>query len=136
VNLGCASLGLGRGDPGGIIGRTKYSGVPSPPCSIHIDSPKAVLSGWPSIGSSGRRDGGPVLRGRPEDSPSGAPRPNAASPHPQNWRSHPTSEVAHMCRMGYPLRYSKVTERGNWVCSSSCWRRLSGNVGVVRGVVP
>ncbi len=100
MSAGRASLVLGRGDPGGIIGRTKYSGVPSPPCSIHIDPPKAALSGSPIIGSSGRQNGGPVLLGQPEGSNSGAPRPNAASPHPQNWGSHPASEVAHMCRYG------------------------------------
>jgi hypothetical protein len=48
VSAGRASLVLGRGDPGAIIGRTKYSGVPSPPCSLHIDPPKAGLSGSPN----------------------------------------------------------------------------------------
>ncbi len=52
-------VGLGRGDPGGNTGRKKYSGVPSPPCGIHIDPLQVALSGSPIVGSSGRRDGGP-----------------------------------------------------------------------------
>ncbi len=56
---GLRLVGDRQGGPGGNTGRTKYSGVPSPPCSLHIDPPTVALSGSPSIGSSGRRDDGP-----------------------------------------------------------------------------
>ncbi len=72
--------GSAGGTPEGNNGRKKYSGVPSPPCSLHIDPPTAALSGSQTSAQSGRRDGGPVLLGQPEGSLSGAQRPSAASP--------------------------------------------------------
>ena len=86
-----------QGDPGGNKGVSGSApGYPAHPAASMSTPKTAALSGSPDIGSSGRRDGGPVLLGQPEGSPSGAQRANAASPYPQNWLSHPASEVAHI----------------------------------------